>query len=325
MSSTIETKNPNRGGKGNTQERREKFLKKAIDVHKNKYDYSVVDYKNTNTKIQIICLIHGEFFQTPHSHLAGRHCPKCGEIIKNIKKSKTTCGFVFQAKKVHNNKYSYSKTNYINNFTPVIITCSIHGDFLQSPNCHLSQKQGCPDCGGRKRKNRNEFIENAKRMHGNKYDYSKIEYVSNKRRVIIVCKKHGEFLQNPNNHLNGSGCPHCKSSKGEEKIRWWLENNNISYIFQKMFNDCRSQQTNRMLKFDFYIPAKNLLIEYDGEQHFRMGDFGSFKFTKNDLRDIQHRDKIKTDYAFCKNIKLLRIKYTKMKDVDNILDATFCS
>ena len=120
--------------------------------------------------------------------------------------------FIERARKVHGDKYDYSKVNYVNNCTPITIICPIHDEFPQTPNSHLSG-HGCPHCSGNKKLTKEDFIEKAREVHGDKYDYSKVNYVSSKTLVSIICPIHGEFEQTPNNHLRGSGCPHCSGTK----------------------------------------------------------------------------------------------------------------
>ena len=120
----------------------EQFIEKAKQIHGNKYDYSKVEYVNNHTKVCIICPEHGEFWQTPNSHLNGNGCSSC----KGLKKL-TTKEFIERAKQVHGNKYDYSKTIYVNKRTKVCIICPIHGEFYQTPHNHVYQKQGCPECG----------------------------------------------------------------------------------------------------------------------------------------------------------------------------------
>ena len=117
------------------------FIKRANEIHKEKYDYSKVEYKTTETKVCIICPEHGEFWQTPHAHLAGQNCPKC---CGNIKLS--TEEFIKRANEIHKEKYDYSKVDYLGADTKVCIICPEHGEFWQTPHNHISGKQGCPEC-----------------------------------------------------------------------------------------------------------------------------------------------------------------------------------
>ena len=185
------------------------FISKAIKVHGLRYDYSKVDYKNSQTKVCIICPEHGEFWQKPNNHLNGRNCFKC----KGSEKS-TTEKFIEKANKIHNNKYDYSKVQYINNETKVCIICPKHGEFWQEPKNHLNG-QGCPKCKSEKNKERcnkgiEQFIKEAKEIHGDKYDYSKVNYINTNEKVCIICPEHGEFWQTPSSHINQKrGCPVC--------------------------------------------------------------------------------------------------------------------
>jgi len=126
-----------------------------------------------------------------------------------LKKRNTIEDFIRMAKEIHGDKYDYSKVNYVNNKTKVCIICPEHGEFWQRPIHHLYKKNGCPLCNGGVRLCKEEFIEKAKGIHGNKYDYSKVEYVNSQTKVCIVCPEHGEFWQTPNSHLNGNGCFDC--------------------------------------------------------------------------------------------------------------------
>jgi len=121
--------------------------------------------------------------------------------------------------------------------------------------------------------------------------------------------------------LNGNGCPKCKESKTETTIRLWLEAHKINYVPQKIFHDCRNPETNYPLKFDFFIPHKNLLIEYDGPQHYKLCRIGKYTLTPDKLKEIQFRDKLKTKYAKSQRIRLLRIKYTQSRNMDKLLAA----
>ena len=167
-------------------EERKKSLREVLNdfklKHGSRYDYSKVDYKNTNEKIIIICKEHGEFTQTPASHKRGKNCPKCSG---GVKKSEKEIIKIF--KKIHGNKYGYSKVNYINSHTNVKIICKIHGEFKQVPNAHISSRQGCPDCGriksaNQKLKSKEEIINSFILKHGNKYDYSKVNYIGSKKK-----------------------------------------------------------------------------------------------------------------------------------------------
>lgn len=121
----------------------EQFVSEAKLIHNNKYDYSLVEYKNNSTKVKIICPIHGVFEQRPSDHLNNHGCKKCGIEKVALSNTKTTEQFISEAKLVHKNKYDYSLVKYINDSTNVKIICSVHGVFEQTPNNHLVGKEIC--------------------------------------------------------------------------------------------------------------------------------------------------------------------------------------
>lgn len=123
----------------------EQFIERASKIHNNKYDYSKVRYNNMYDEVIIICPEHGEFLQKPVKHLQGHRCPICGRISIGQKSRLTTEQFIEKAKKVHGEKYDYSKTSYTKNTQKVVVTCPIHGDFLITAAHHLSG-HGCPNC-----------------------------------------------------------------------------------------------------------------------------------------------------------------------------------
>lgn len=368
-----------------------KFIKKAISIHGNRFDYFKVDYKGSENKVIITCKIHGDFSQLPASHVFGRGCPKCGINSRTHKRKHTTKWFVDVATKAHQNKYDYSGVDYINSHTKVLVACSIHGKFLQNPYVHL-RGLGCPKCSRKYKPTTDEFIKNAKSIHGDTYDYSLVDYKSAFKSIEIICPIHGKFSQRPNTHLNGSGClkcglnrsitshtktlekfvseakrvhgnlydysksnyinnhtkieivckkhgsfwqaphmhldrdkcgcPKCNMSQGEREIISYLDRNGVDYVVQKTFPGCTNPLTGHKLRYDFYIPSKNLLVEYDGNQHFTYGKkLGNYISTIKDLKDVQYRDKLKTKFAIEKDILLLRIKHTKLKSVNKILKS----
>jgi len=198
------------------------FIEKAKEIHGDKYDYSKVEYKNCQTPVCIICPEHGEFWQTPHSHLTTNGCPFCSNKRKKTKKIKlTTEQFIEKARKIHGDKYDYSKVEYKNNQTKVCIICPEHGEFWQTPSSHLSNR-GCNKCS-KPVNNTETFIEKARKVHGNKYDYSKVNYKNNQTKVCIIShekdnngNEYGEFWQTPANHLSGKGCYHLSKDKNDK-------------------------------------------------------------------------------------------------------------
>ena len=184
------------------------FIAKAKLKHNDKYDYSKVDFINNRTKIIIHCETHGDFLQTPDSHLSGSGCTPCSKEISRKKRAKPVGVFIQDAKRVHGELYGYLKVNYINSRTPVIIHCQAHGDFLQAPDNHLAGNI-CHACSGLKKKSTEKFIEDAKLVHGTRYGYLNVDYINAITKVTINCGIHGDFRQIPNSHLAGKGCMKC--------------------------------------------------------------------------------------------------------------------
>lgn len=233
-------------------------------VHGDKFIYTDVVYDGRDVPVNIICRIHGVFPQTPHHHLQGEGCPYCA---KNRKL--TNEDFRRRSYEIHKDNYNYTKTDVDNRDENgrVIITCHIHGDFKQDPIRHLVG-YGCQKCAVEKRREMQkytveEFEEKAKIKHfGKNYKYHQ-DYIDCKTKIIITCRIHGDFSQKPNDHLNGEGCPFCKSSHLEQEIRLLLNNNDVIYEEQKNF-DWLGRQS-----LDFYLPQYNIAIECQGIQHFK--------------------------------------------------------
>lgn len=155
--------------------------------------------------------------------------------------------FISKAREVHGDKYDYSKVEYKGNKNKVCIICPEHGEFWQLPSSHL-KGAGCPNCSGNKKYTTKEFIEKARKIHGDKYDYSKVEYVNSETKVCIICPEHGEFWQKPARHLMGQGCPNCWHIKKEYKFnllqefknefafRAFLEKNDINLLYVLLMN-----------------------------------------------------------------------------------------
>lgn len=180
------------------------FISKAQLIHGDKYDYSELVFKTTKVKGTIICKKHNETFEQYLSgHLAGKGCFKCGYDNKKTSITK----FIENARKIHNDKYDYSKFVYVTNKTKGIIICKEHGEFLQSPSNHM--KSDCPSCAKILTITTEDFIKKAKEIHNDLYDYSEFIYNGAAKKSKIICKKHGMFLQHANSHLNNHGCPKC--------------------------------------------------------------------------------------------------------------------
>jgi ferredoxin-like protein FixX len=283
------------------------FLQMAEKIHKNKYDYSTTFYKNSYTPVVIKCKIHGLFKQRPRTHIEGHGCPECGKVRILTKEE-----FVKRCKTIHKNYYSYHKVNSTTMLDKIIIECPIHGPFEQRVGTHL-QGKGCLKCSIIKRTlSQAEFIEKANQTHDYMYDYSLVQYKNIHTKVNVLCSMHGSFLVSPALHIQRTGCPKCKASNGERKIRQILNQLQIKFEEQKSFINCKNKYP---LRFDFFLPEQNILIEYDGEHHFKP-IYRSSKDTDKTAVDrfkyIKHCDKIKNNYALKNKIGLIRIKYSEL-------------
>lgn len=245
------------------------------------------------------------------------------------RKTKTTEQFIADARKVYENKYDYSKTQYVKSSTKVIITCPIHGDWKVTPNNHLRGSQ-CPKCGQAQRtksntKNSNYFIEKARYIHDNKYGYSKLEYITNNHKVIIIChekdefgNEHGEFLQAPHDHVEGQcGCPKCKN-KGQHNLY-----NRLCKIFP---NEIILYEVNSKVapwlerqRFNIYFPKYNIAVEYNGSQHYMpIQQFGGQLGYENTL----YRDNLKRTKCSKNGCTLIEIKYKySQKELKQVVDS----
>jgi len=292
----------------------EQFIEDCKRVWGEEYDYSQVRYINSRTPITVICEKHGPFTVLPYKHIH-RHfgCKLCGEEKRGYSVEKCdTEGFIKKAKTVHGDKYDYSKVDYKENQTKVTIICPIHGEFEQQPLNH-TQGAGCPMCYGNVKYTKETFIEAAKKVHGDKYDYSLVDYKHNKANIKIICPEHGVFEQYPQNHLRGAGCPDCfVRSHGEDCIVKWLDSQGIKYEREKKFSDCKDKKE---LPFDFWLPEHNLCIEFQGKQHFLpQGYYGG----EEKLQYIQQHDQIKRDYCEQRGIKFIEIRYDE--NIEEVLN-----
>jgi hypothetical protein len=305
----------------------EEFIARSNQIHNNLYDYSKTEYIDFKHKVKVICKIHGEFICNPGDHIYNKSkCQKCSGMgyINN-----PLDYFIERSKITHNNLYDYGKFEYVTAKSKSIIKCKIHGDFLQHPNAHLNG-QGCPSCRSSKisstriKSNTDEDIfQKLLEIHSHKYIYPPQEPIGRniKHKLKIICPTHGEFHQSYHNHYyGGNGCEKCgnnRLSKGEKRIEEFLFEKNIIHEREHKFDNCINPLTGKKLLFDFYLIEKNVLIEYQGKQHYEDSDF--FKMRSGDCKLIQERDKIKKQYCIENNIKLIVIPYTKFNQITKIL------
>lgn len=270
----------------------DEFVNRAKRVWGDRFDYSKTDIKNKDEKgrVLIICKEHGEFWQAPYSHLYGyMGCPKCKWKHSSLE------DFIAEAKKIHGNKYDYSKVVYLGMQKKVCIICPEHGEFWQTPSDHIYRGgRGCKLCAGNYKKGTEDFIKESKEIYGELFDYSKTVYNGAHKKSIFICKKHNyEFDQTPDNHLRWNGCPFCKTSKLEKEVRDLLNEHNVIFEEQKTFDWLKYKEN---MYLDFFVPKYNLAIECQGEQHFE-----TFRFKEDNIETLKKRiDRDKRKFELCK-------------------------
>lgn len=279
-------------------------------VHKNKYDYSKVVYINNKTKVEILCLAHGVFLQTPSDHLTNKGCPKC--VGRNF----TTNEILEKAREVHKNKYDYSNIVFKTKKDKVVINCPTHGEFIQKLENHLSGK-GCPRCGIKKmirskisNYTQEDFLIEAEEIHKNKYDYSETIYIKKHEKVKIKCKYHGLFEVKAISHLKGVGCPECSN------IRRTKKQTLDSEVFFQKCNEIHNNEYEydkdsyiNMQKMITYFCETHGKIEQQAQSHLK--GVGCPK-----CAEIKRRKTIK------KNLEINFWKIIKKNKIDTLFDLS---
>lgn len=265
-------------------------------------------YINAKTAIAHRCLIHDIIWDaTPSTIKKGCGCYKCSEEKIKSALCKTQEKYIEEVEII--NPYITVLGKYINNNTPILHRCEIHNIEWNARPCGILLGSGCEECGKEKireklTKTHEEYVEDLKKT--NPFVEVVESYLSVYTPILHKCKIHNIIWKmTPHVALRGTKCPNCTESHGEHKIRLWLETNGIEYICQKSFSDCRDIKP---LPFDFYLPAINKCIEYDGIQHFEPIEF----FGGQEAFEIcVKHDNIKNEYCKNNGISLLRIPYFK--------------
>lgn len=307
-------------GERNTKKTTDEFVNEMKTVNPN--IIILGEYVNACTKIECECVQFGHhWFSDPKHLLRKQGCPICGKKRCHESKRKTQEEYEREVAQQNPNieiigKYTLFKAK-------IKGRCKVCGTVREVvASCFSREKYGCPVCfhnmmADKYRKPKEVFIDEMAIINPDMDIVG--DYVNDSTKIDYICKRCGKtHSATPNNLLGGSGCPTCFASKGEKRIERWLENNNIDYLPQKTFDDCQYKSE---LRFDFYIPKNNVLIEYDGEQHFHPVDWGfhdKCRMEKN-FKEIQERDAIKNKYCKDNNIKLLRIPYTEFDNIEKIL------
>ena len=285
-------------------EKANKYITKAKIKFDNYFKYVPESYSVKKGTIDVICPKHGKLTMKRYRHIKNG-CPKCNIEKRASNDRFTTEDFIKKSKEVHGDRYTYENTKYVDSNHILTITCPVHGDFEQYPRNHYNGAN-CPKCTGNYIPTTKEWVVTAKLKHGDRYDYSNVNYINKKTKVNIKCIKHGIFSITPDDHIHKmAGCPKCSESKGEQRIRMFLELNKIQYLREFSFNNSRK-------RFDFYLPELNILIEYDGLQHFKPVDFfgGKEAFIKQQASD-KEKNKLAKEYK----IPLIRVPYLRINDV----------
>jgi hypothetical protein len=237
------------------------FISEAQKIFGDRYDYSKVVYKNSSDKVIIICPKHGEFLKAPQKHLTGQGCRVCSGYIKLDQKS-----FESRAKETHGDKYNYTKSVVKEKNDKVVIICKLHGEFRQLPGNHISG-QGCPECGklsrgASQRYSLKQFLFSVKRVHGNKYDYSKVKYFNSQTKIEVICPTHGSFMMKANSHANGQGCSVCGRIEA---------NKNIALTYSEFLGRAAKTHGSR------YIYDENSYKDFTTKMRIECSEHGWFK------------------------------------------------
>lgn len=269
-------------------------------------------YTGCKEKIEVECLDCGLVWAPQAGDLLADHgCPACGGVYNYTPEE--------YLQLVHNRAPGTTVlSDYVNGRTDVHRFCLKCGyDWWSSPRLPL-RGYGCPRCAGKITKTAEQF---AAELHDiNPYIQVVGQYVGRHKNIEVACVKCGHHWEpQPGNLLCGWGCPKCKASRGERRIMKHLDTLGLPYKKEHSFPDCKDDH---VLLFDIYIPSKNMIVEYDGEQHFYPVKFGGKSDSKAEgryFRTVEH-DKIKNNYCATKGIQVLRIPYTDYDNIETILD-----
>ena len=304
----------------------EEFVKQAKELFGDKYDYTETVYTGCYEPVRIIChekdehgVEHGVFTPRACNHLSRMGgCPKCSHHTKE-----NTESFVSKAREKYGDKYDYSLVVYKDCDTNVDIICHCkdedgneHGIFTTTPYGHLHGSE-CHFCKGNPKMTKELFIKRARKIHGDAYDYEKVEYKGPFTDVLIFCRKHqAYFNQAPHHHLNGHGCPICSMSLMERHLKTLFDKAGLTYEVQKKFDWLKYK---RRMSLDFYFPDYNIALECQGEQHVKPVYYRSKKWSKEkaelNLQEIKIKDALKLKLCEENKISILYVMNDKMFEI----------
>lgn len=286
----------------------EKYVKEVKEINP---DIEVVEqYKGSEIKILHKCKIDGtEWMARPNNILNGRGCPVCGKMSQQQQRRKLHEEYIKEVEKINPDIEVIGQ--YVNNFTKILHRCKIDRyDWMVNPNNVLSGNR-CPRCINKERYTQEEYVKKVEKLNSN------IEvighYIDSHTKISHCCKIDGfKWYATPNNILNGKGCPKCNQSKGEKTVFNWLDEHKVVFQQQKKFDDCKDKS---FLLFDFYLPDYNILIEYNGIQHYEPVDYFGGQET---FEDQIKKDNIKKEYCRKNNIFLFEIPHYSNLDEELI-------
>lgn len=304
---------------GNYQMSNEEYIEALKQVHGDRYDLSLVDFKGTKHRVVGICNDHGQFTLQADNFLSGGNCPQCARLIA-IDKTKLNQEEVIKLfKELYGDRYGYDNFIYTGSMDKSIINCKEHGSFLMSYTAHYINQYGCPKCGiltAAKAKEKtieekfNYFITKARKVHGDKNDYHIEDFYGSEFKTRITCKKHKkDYWQLASSHLSGVGCPSCNESKGEKATAEILNKLNIVFTREYKIPEVKEKH-NKEYEYDFHLTDYNILIEFHGIQHYESRTFFGGKF---EFDNVKKRDFAKEVLAKAFNYKLIVVHYKHLE------------
>lgn len=262
----------------------DQFIERSLKIHGNKYDYSDTQYEGSSFKVSIKCKVHGCFQQRASDHVHRKAgCPKCA--VESNSKNRRHDGNAFKTKAIvkHGSKYDYSAVEYVSSHSKIKIRCAKHGIFEQTPASHLHGR-GCPSCRVEKLTetnsyNINDFLSKSKLMHGDKYDYSLVEYTNSVGTVRIICPNHGVFEQSAASHMGGKGCIFCYKNR----VTTSVYTENATLVHSGKYDYSIVDYVNSKSKIKIICPQHGMFEQVAGEHVRGVGcpSCASYGFDKN--------------------------------------------
>jgi hypothetical protein len=279
------------------------------------------EYNGNQTHVSILHTKCGNIYQvSPANFKSGYRCPFCSKRPKVDHNE-----FIKKVKELYGDGYSVIGS-YIKNTSKILVRHNLcENEYYTLPRNFL-QGYGCPECGGTKKLDIDTVKESISKISQNEYECISNSYQNNRTHLEILHKKCEKvYKARFDNFKEGFRCPHCsdiQNSKGVKIIKDFFESNNINYSIEKTFDDCINSETNRKLRFDFYlegIDGEQVLIEFDGQQHFVTSKFSD----ATSLAKRKILDDIKDEYCRKNGKTLIRFNYTQVKNLKKILNETF--